>query len=109
MYDCYANEFHTISYAKRFAFESQTFCQTFQSLFTSYVNLLFDLLRLGRVKVLLLNIIFLINIIKAINQLLLIEPDVNYSLNIMNSRFFFFSLCLLLEVNERACHVWERF
>lgn len=81
----YANELYTISYAKRFAFESQTFCQTFQNLFTSYVNLLLDLLRIGRVKLLLLNIIFLINTIKAINQLLLIEPDLNYSLNVLNS------------------------
>lgn len=73
---------------KTFAFESQTFSQTFQNLFTSYVNLLLDLLRIGRVKVLLLNIIFLINTIKAINQLLLIEPDVNYSSAVLNSLFF---------------------
>ncbi len=51
MYDRYANELYTISYAKRFAFKSQTFSQTFQNLFTSYVNLLLDLLYIGRVKV----------------------------------------------------------
>ncbi len=51
MYDRYANELYMISYAKRFAFKSQTFSQTFQNLFTSYVNLLLDLLYIGRVKV----------------------------------------------------------
>lgn len=58
--------------------QKKTFCQTFQNLFTSCVNSQLDLLQTGRVKALLLNIIFLINTIKAINQPLLVELDVNY-------------------------------
>lgn len=91
MYDCYANELYTISYAKRFVFESQTFFQTFQNfVYTLFIQIgraKVLLLNKSRAKVLLLNMIFLMNAIKAINQILLIEPDVNYSSNALYSLF----------------------